>query len=204
MLKQAKQASYFICFKTMFHMFHDFVAKLKLVMLHQQVWHVSRFGTHMLHKPHFIIKKLWNNTHWHVAYSCFKQNKCINEMTDAHAYEMQVQMWKPNTWGVTSLPPNKNLISRSRKRTICYRIYDNCLLNNPLIPMLRHAPHDYSKPLCIVSLLGYESIFLEHPEHIQVSPHKRDHIPIWFSLLLLSPWEYRDISSIEKHEILGR
>jgi hypothetical protein len=22
-------------------------------------------------------------------------------MNDAHAYEMQVQMWKPNTWGVT-------------------------------------------------------------------------------------------------------
>jgi hypothetical protein len=21
-------------------------------------------------------------------------------MNDAHAYEMQVQMWKPNTWGV--------------------------------------------------------------------------------------------------------
>ena len=22
-------------------------------------------------------------------------------MNDAHVYEMQVQMWKPNTWGVT-------------------------------------------------------------------------------------------------------
>jgi hypothetical protein len=50
---------------------------------------------YMLHKPHFIIKKLWNNTHWHIAYSCFKQNKCINEMNDAHPYQMQVQKWKP-------------------------------------------------------------------------------------------------------------
>jgi hypothetical protein len=25
----------------------------------------------------------------------------MNEMNDAHAYEMQVQKWKPNTWGVT-------------------------------------------------------------------------------------------------------
>jgi hypothetical protein len=33
----------------------------------------------------------------YVAYSCFKQNKGINEMNDAHVYEMQVQMWKPNT-----------------------------------------------------------------------------------------------------------
>ena len=24
-------------------------------------------------------------------------------MNDAHVYEMQVQMWKPNTWGVTDL-----------------------------------------------------------------------------------------------------
>jgi hypothetical protein len=24
-----------------------------------------------------------------------------NEMNDAHAYEMQVQTWEPNTWGVT-------------------------------------------------------------------------------------------------------
>ena len=23
-------------------------------------------------------------------------------MNDAHVYEMQVQMWKPNTWGVTN------------------------------------------------------------------------------------------------------
>jgi len=22
-------------------------------------------------------------------------------MNDAHVYEMQVQLWKPNTWGVT-------------------------------------------------------------------------------------------------------
>jgi hypothetical protein len=27
-----------------------------------------------------------------------------NEMNDAHAYEMQLQLWKPNTWGVTALP----------------------------------------------------------------------------------------------------
>ena len=25
-------------------------------------------------------------------------------MNDTHVYEMQVQMWKPNTWGVTALP----------------------------------------------------------------------------------------------------
>jgi hypothetical protein len=25
-------------------------------------------------------------------------------MNDAHAYEMQVQMQKPNTWGVAALP----------------------------------------------------------------------------------------------------
>jgi hypothetical protein len=25
----------------------------------------------------------------------------MNEMNDAHAYEMQMQLWKPNTWDVT-------------------------------------------------------------------------------------------------------
>jgi hypothetical protein len=40
----------------------------------------------------------------YVAYSCFKQNKGINEMNDAQAYKMQVKMWKPNTWGVTTVP----------------------------------------------------------------------------------------------------
>ena len=39
-------------------------------------------------------------------------------MDDAHVYEMLVQMWKPNTWGVTALPPYKNLTPRFEKRTI--------------------------------------------------------------------------------------
>jgi hypothetical protein len=30
-------------------------------------------------------------------------------MNDAHAYEMQVQMWKPNTWGVTHIITCNNL-----------------------------------------------------------------------------------------------
>jgi hypothetical protein len=70
--------------------------------------------------------------------------------------------------------------------------------------MLHHAPHDYSKPLCIVWLLDYESPFLEYPEHIHASPHKRDQIPIWFSSSLLFSREDGDISSIKKHESLER
>jgi hypothetical protein len=42
------------------------------------------------------------NLREHVAHSCCKQNKCIIETNDAHAYEMQVQLWEPNTWGVTA------------------------------------------------------------------------------------------------------
>ena len=30
-------------------------------------------------------------------------------MNDTHVYEMQVQMWKPNTWGVTA-PMSKMLV----------------------------------------------------------------------------------------------
>ena len=36
---------------------------------------------------------------------CFKNmfhaTQAHEWMNDAHVYEMQVQMWKPNTWGVT-------------------------------------------------------------------------------------------------------
>jgi hypothetical protein len=28
-------------------------------------------------------------------------------MNDAHAYEMQMQKWEPNTWGVTKVTKNR-------------------------------------------------------------------------------------------------
>jgi hypothetical protein len=37
------------------------------------------------------------NTLEYVTYSCCKQNKGMNGMNDAHAYEMQVQICEPNT-----------------------------------------------------------------------------------------------------------
>jgi hypothetical protein len=37
----------------------------------------------------------------YVADSCCKQTKGMNGMNDAHAYEMQVQIYEQNTWGVT-------------------------------------------------------------------------------------------------------
>ena len=61
-------------------------------------------------------------------------------MNDAHVYEMPVQMWKPNTWGVTALPPYKNLILRFDKRTIVDRIPYNLPSNNLLFPKL-HRVH---------------------------------------------------------------
>jgi hypothetical protein len=32
--------------------------------------------------------------------------QCINEWNDTHAYEMQVQLWEPNTVGVTTSTRN--------------------------------------------------------------------------------------------------
>jgi hypothetical protein len=55
-------------------------------------------------------------------------------MNDAHAYEMQVQIWEPNTWGVTALPSYKNLVPRFKKHTIVDRIPYNPLVNNLLSP----------------------------------------------------------------------
>jgi hypothetical protein len=70
----------------------------------------------------------------YVAYSCCKQNKDIIEMNDAHAYEIQMQIWKPNTWDVIALPPYKNLVPRFGKCTIVDRIPYNLLVNNLLSP----------------------------------------------------------------------
>jgi hypothetical protein len=42
-------------------------------------------------------------------------------MNDAYAHVMQVQLCKANTWGVTALPPYKNLVPRFERRTILHR-----------------------------------------------------------------------------------
>jgi hypothetical protein len=55
-------------------------------------------------------------------------------MNDAHAFEMQVQMWKPNTWGVTALSLYKNLVPRFEKHIIVDRIPYTPLVNNLLFP----------------------------------------------------------------------
>jgi hypothetical protein len=38
----------------------------------------------------------------------------MNEMNDAHAYEMQMQIWEPNTWDVT-------LVTHLSKGCVVYR-----------------------------------------------------------------------------------
>ena len=75
----------------------------------------------------------------------FQATQAHEWMNDAHVHEMQVQMWKANTWGVTALPPYKNLIPRFDKRTIVDRIPYNRPSNNLLFPTLHrvHCP-DYS------------------------------------------------------------
>jgi hypothetical protein len=40
-------------------------------------------------------------------------------MNDAHVYEMQVQMWKPNTWGVTLA----TFVSLNKFMKICSTIH---------------------------------------------------------------------------------
>ena len=52
-----------------------------------------------------------------VAYACFSNNG-NDDIDDAYVYEMKCNQWKPNTQGVTALPPQKNLIPRFEKRTI--------------------------------------------------------------------------------------
>ena len=65
----------------------------------------------------------------------FQATQAYEWMNDAHAHEMQVQMWKANTWGVTTLPPYKNLVPRFGRPTILRKIRDKPLVNNLLFPM---------------------------------------------------------------------
>ena len=100
----------------------------------------------MLHTIHFLEQT-------HIEYNnmlqCFKSmfHTILTQewMNDAHVYEMQVQIWKPNTWGVTAFPPYKNLVPRFDKHTIVDRIPYNRPSNNLLFPTLHrvHYP-DYS------------------------------------------------------------
>jgi hypothetical protein len=93
-------------------MFQALVATIDLIMLYYQHCHVSKYETPMLylHVALFTFHKLTifeTNLREHVAHSCCKPNRCINEWNDAHAYEMQVQLWKPNTWGVIVVPAGR-------------------------------------------------------------------------------------------------
>jgi hypothetical protein len=59
---------------------------------------------YMLHQPYFISNQSWNK---HIGVCCilmFQAKQCINEMNDAPAYEMQVQIWEPNTCCIIALP----------------------------------------------------------------------------------------------------
>jgi hypothetical protein len=57
---------------------------------------------------------------------------------------------KVNTWGVTTLPPYKNLVPRFESRTIFHKKRNSYPLNNPLFPKLHHVRRDYSKPPSII------------------------------------------------------
>ena len=69
-------------------------------------------------------------------------------MNDAHVHEMQVQMWKANTWGVTALPPYKNLVPRFESVPLLIKFlitipqiifpFPHCIAFTTLI-----TPHDF-------------------------------------------------------------
>ena len=54
---------------------------------------------------------------WQCFKNMFQTIKAHAWMNDAHVYEMPVQMWKPNTWGVTctSSPPRRKGLTWSKR-----------------------------------------------------------------------------------------
>ena len=76
-------------------------------------------------------------------------------MNDAHEYEMQVQLGKNNTRGVTALPPYKNLVPRFGLRTICYKNLHKLFVDT--LPFLKlHLPH-HDDPTVSCMFLPYYS-----------------------------------------------
>ena len=60
-------------------------------------------------------------------------------MNDAHVYEMQVQMWKPNTWGVTRTLHTCRTVPSGHARRV---LYDLLGMSEPKQRCRRrHLPH---------------------------------------------------------------
>ena len=59
----------------------------------------------------------------------FQATQAYEWMNDAHAHEMQVQMWKANTWGVTkdtmfqTREVARHLVVNKRCSTICIQVF---------------------------------------------------------------------------------
>ena len=74
-------------------------------MLHLGVAHYSYHKKNNTHEIYSMLQGFDNM--FHVIYA-------HEWMNNAHVHEMQVQLCKPNTRGVTALPPYKNLVPRFR------------------------------------------------------------------------------------------
>ena len=65
-------------------------------------------------------------------------------MNDAHVYEMQVQMWKPNTWGVTTMKSSSIALFSYLQYSSAYELEYSCLV----IIMIYELAHS----LCVLIL----------------------------------------------------
>ena len=103
----------------------------------------------MLHLgvAHSLIHK--NNTHEiYSTLQCFDNMFHViyahEWMNDAHVHEMQVQLGKTNTRGVTTLPPYKNLVPRFGLRTICCKNLHKLFVDILSFPTSHHHHRDDS------------------------------------------------------------
>jgi hypothetical protein len=105
--------------------------------------HVLAWATHMISSlapiTHICCKMLQG----HVS------NKDAHEMMmfmvmPCHDHAQLMLICKANTWGVTALPPYKNLVPRFGKRTFFYKRRGKLLANNFPVPTLHLAHYGYS------------------------------------------------------------
>jgi hypothetical protein len=117
-----------------------------------------------------------------------------------HDHAQMMLKCKANTWGVTALPPYKNLIPRFGKCTIFYKRRGKLLANNLPVPTLHLSHYGYSTWSCIISPLDFVSLDPCNLKHILALLHKSMFSWSWYPWLWLPLHALEDISSVMRHE----
>jgi hypothetical protein len=102
---------------------------------------------HITSTHSLLMLQLFNLIVACVAKSCFKQDAhemMMLMLMSCYDHAQKMPKCKANTWGVTALPPYKNLVPRFGKRIIFDKRRGKLLANNLPVPTLHLSHYGYS------------------------------------------------------------